>query len=132
MRKSVLLVFILLLAIGCTKIDYIGEEYAPTTHVDVYFDQGDIEKEYKIMGQVIATAGDIVSSEKMMNDIKKKAMEKGADAVIIEGMERYISGETTRYRETTESDRDKTKTSGSSSTSSEEKKEIKAVFIKYK
>lgn len=132
MKKIVLLLFVMLLVTGCTKIDYIGEEYAPTNHVDVFFDETDIERDYKIMGQIIATAGDIVSSEKMLNNIKKKAMAKGADGVIILGMERYVSGESTTFRETTKDKKNKTVTTGTSSTSTQEKKEIKATFIKYK
>jgi len=84
------------------------------------------------MGQVIATADDFVGSEKMLNDIKKKAMEKGADGIIIQGMERYVSGEKTTYTEETKDTKKSTKTVGTSTTSTEEKKEIKAVFIKYK
>ncbi|KAA3632275.1 MAG: hypothetical protein DWP97_11330 [Calditrichaeota bacterium] len=131
MKKLLLPLFLLLCFIGCTKIDYLGEEYAPTSHVDVYYDEADITVEYKVMGEVIATAGDIVSAEKMQKDIKKKAMEKGADAVIILGFERYQSGSSTNFSEETKDTSKGTKTSGSSSTSSEEKKEIKAKFIKY-
>lgn len=130
--KLIIILSLILLIAGCTKIDYIGEEYAPTDRVDVFFDEANIETDYVIMGQVIATAGDIVGSEKMLNDIKKKAMEKGADGIIIQGMERYVSGEKTTYTEETKETKKSTKTVGTTTTKSEEKKEIKAVFIKYK
>ena len=61
MRRA--LAVILLLA-ACTKLDYIGEEYPPTQHVDLFFSEADIEYDYKVMGRILATAGDFVGSEK--------------------------------------------------------------------
>ena len=117
---------------GCTKIDYIGESYPPTTSPDMYFSEADITLAYKVMGHLVATAPDLVSAEKMQKKIMEKARQNGADGVIIEGLERYKSGESTNYSETTQQKGKKTVTSGSSSTSTEEKKEIRATFIKYK
>ena len=88
------------------------------------------------MGHLVATAGDIVSAEKMQKKVMQKAREKGADGVIILGLDRYTAGQSTNYSEksVTEDKKNKTQTTttGSSSTSSEEKKEIRATFIKYK
>jgi len=121
---------------GCTKIDYIGDEYPPTSHVDLYFSEEDVDREHRVMGHLVATADDAVSAEKMQKDMKKKAMEKGADAIIIIGLEKYQAGETTKYTETTEEGttkkgNPKTTTTATSSTTSEEKKQIKAILIKY-
>lgn len=132
MRAVILAAAVFIFFAGCTKLDYIGEEYPPTNHVDLYFSVDDVEQDYKVMGHVLATAGEFVSSEKMQNDIKKKAMEKGADAVIIEGLNRYQTGESTSYHEETKEKDGKVVTTASSNTSTEEKKEIKAVFIKYR
>lgn len=131
--KYVLILCVLLACfVGCTQIDYIGDEYPPTSHVDLYFDEADIHFDYIVMGEVIASANDLVSAEKMQEKIKKKAMEKGADGIIFTGMERYVSGESTNYHEETKDTKKGTKTSGSSTTSQSEKKEIRARFIKYK
>ncbi len=121
---------------GCTKIDYIGEEYPPTTKVEMYFSEEDVTREHKVMGHLIATANDIVSAEKMQKEMKKKAMEKGADAIIILGMEKYQSGESTSYSETTvegttKKGNPKSTTTATSTTTTEEKKQIKAILIKY-
>jgi hypothetical protein len=137
MSKKILLLPLLFLFLSCTKIDYIGQEFPPTTQVDMYFSQADIERDYTVMGSVVATATDIVSSEKMQKDIIKKAREKGADAVIFEGLDRYQAGSTSSYTETSKDVTDKkgkikTVTTGSQSSSTEEKKQIKATFIKYK
>ncbi len=126
----------LILLGGCTKLDYIGDEYAPTTNVEMFFSEDDVTREHKVMGHLIATANDMVSAEKMPKEMKKKAMAKGADAIIIMGMEKYQSGETTNYSETTvegttKKGNPKSTTTATSTTSTEEKKQIKAILIKY-
>lgn len=137
MLRLFLVLATLLVLAACTKIDYVGEEYAPTAHVEQFFSTEDVAREYKVMGYVVATADDMVSAEKMHKKLIEKAQKVGADAVIIEGLERYASGSTTNYTETSKENVDKkgkvkTETTGSSSTSSEEKKQIKATLIKYK
>lgn len=132
---AVLLIIAICLS-ACTKIDYIGEEYPPTTHVDLFFDMDDVTREHKVMGNLIATADDGVSTEKMQKKIMEKARQKGADAVVIMGFDKYQSGESTTYRETskegkTKKGNTKITTTATSSTSVKEKKQIKAVFIKY-
>lgn len=131
-----LLSTLLILLGGCTKIDYIGEEYAPTANVEMYFSEEDVTREHKVMGHLIATADDLVSAEKMQKKMKEKAMEKGADAIIVLGMEKYQSGETTNYSETTvegttKKGNPKSTTTATSTTTTQEKKQIKAILIKY-
>ena len=132
MKAAVMLSLVLVAVGACAHLDYIGESYAPTPHVDLFFAEKDVPREYRVMGQILATAGDLVSAEKLQSKIVEKAGQKGADAVVLLGLERYKSGESTTYHETTEQKRRKTVTSGGSSTSSEEKKEIRALFIKYR
>ncbi len=128
-----LLVFALLLsAVSCTNIQYLGDEYPPTDRVDVYFSEADVEIEYRVMGHLEATAGEFVNTEKMLDDIKKKAMEKGADAIIVLGLDEYVVSSSTSYTETTKDEGDKSTVSGSTSVSTTKEKEVKAVFIKYK
>lgn len=137
MKRFLILSLLMLLAASCTKIDYVGEEYPPTDHVDLYFSFADAPAGHKVMGYIVASAPDMVSAEKMQKKMMEKARAKGADGLIIEGIERYQAGSTTKYTESTtekSSDKGKTKTttSGSSSTSAEEKKEIKGTLIKYR
>jgi hypothetical protein len=126
----------LLVAAGCTKIDYVGKQFAPTTDVAVFFSLDDVEREYEVMGHLTATADDMVSAEKMQEDILKKAREKGADAVVILGLDRYATSSPTSWSETTETKKTesgtKTTKSGTSSGGSEEKKEIRATLLKYR
>jgi hypothetical protein len=126
----------LLLAAGCTKIDYVGKQFSPTVDVDIYFSLDDVKRDYEVMGHVTATANDMVSAEKMQEEILKKAREKGADAVVILGLDRYATSTPATWSETTESEKTKsgTKTTktGTSSSGTEEKKEIRATFLKYR
>jgi hypothetical protein len=134
--KLSLIALAVMLTVSCTKIDYVGKSYAPTATVDVYFSLEDIKGNYEVMGHLTATAGEFTSSEKMQEKIIEKAREKGADAVVILGLDHYIKDGGTSWSETTETehtdDGKKTTTTGSQSSNTEEMKEISARFIKYK
>jgi hypothetical protein len=135
-RKISLIALAVLLTVSCTKIDYVGKSYAPTTNVDVFFSLDDVEGAYEVMGHLTATAGTFVSSEKMQEKIMEKAREKGADAVVILGLDHYIKEGGSSWSETTETTATtsgvQTTTTGSQSSNDEEMKEITARFIKYK
>jgi hypothetical protein len=134
-QKLLLISLAVLLTVSCTKIDYVGRSYAPTANVDVYFSLDDIKGEYEVMGHLTATAGSFTSSEKMQEKIIEKAREKGADAVVILGLDVYVKDGGSSWSETTETAATtsgvKTTTSGSESNNTEEMKEITARFIKY-
>jgi uncharacterized protein YbjQ (UPF0145 family) len=122
---------------GCAHLDYLGETAAPTTDVQVYYTEANVPRAYRVMGEVTATSGLFVSNRKIQEQMLEKARTKGADAIVLLGMEQYQSGETTSYTETTTEKKDKkghthTTTSGSSSSSTEENKKIHGLFIKFK
>lgn len=131
MRKVLFVVLILLIA-GCTKINYIGEQYPPTTHVDMYFSEEDVEKEYKVMGHVEVIAGEFVDVDKMQKDLMEKAREVGADGVIILGLDEYVTGQRSSWSESTVDKEHSSTTSGSTSSTPIKEKKIKSLFIKYK
>jgi len=137
MKRLFVLLAVLLALASCTKIDYVGEEYPPTNRVDIYFSMADAPTGSKVMGYIVASAPDMVSAEKMQKKMMEKARAKGADGLVIEGLQRYQAGSNTNYSESTtqkaeDKGKTKTTTTGSSSTSTEEKKEIKGTLIKYK
>jgi hypothetical protein len=133
MKRMIAWIPLLFLAGACAHVDYVGKSYPPTSKVEIFFAEEDVVEPYEIMGRVVATADEIVSAEKMQDQIMEKAQKKGADAVVITGLDRYKSGETTNYTETTKEKKSGvTTTSGGSSTESENKKEITALFLKYK
>jgi len=129
-----LVVFSVIVAalVGCTKIDYVGNSFPATSHVDVYFSLDDVKRDYTVMGHMTAVADDFVSAEKMQEDMLEKAREKGADGLVIHGLEYYSTGGKTTYTETHKKDEDRETVTGVTSTSTEEKKEIKGTLIKYK
>ncbi|MDH4155789.1 MAG: hypothetical protein OEW00_00735, partial [candidate division Zixibacteria bacterium] len=71
MKSALFFVAVVLLLAACTKLDYIGEEYPPTDHVELFFSEADIESDYKVMGRILATAGEYVNSEKIQKQIMK-------------------------------------------------------------
>jgi hypothetical protein len=130
--RSLLLVAPLVIAVGCTNIKYIGDSYPPTTHVDVFFAEEDIERSYRVMGHADATAPEYVDVEKMMEKIKEKAMEKGADAIVVLGLDRNVVSESTEWSTETKVEDNKTTESGRQTTSTTKENEIRVLFIKYR
>lgn len=80
---------------GCVTTDYVGKTYAQTTRVNLYFSESEITRPHEIMGSVRSEAPDMLTFEQMEQELIKKAMEKGADAVLIESMERITVGSST-------------------------------------
>ena len=130
--------YLLFIAVGCTTINYIGESYPPSQQVDLYFSEKDIEKQYKVVGRIIATANAhelIYSSDKFTQSILKKARGKGADGVVILGFEKVMTG-IDHSRNRTEKSTEKsgktfTEESESTNSSIEEKRRIEALAIRY-
>ena len=91
MKKYVsLVVLVALLAIGCAEVDYVGESFWPTTNVDLYFSKEDIEKEYTVMGHAIGSG--TYDSNAIQKALIEEAKEKGADAVLITGIDDQDNG----------------------------------------
>jgi hypothetical protein len=139
MKRLICPVAVLFVLLGCATINYIGESYPPTQHVDLYFSEGDIKTEYTVVGRILATAQVdelLYSSDQFTQAILKKAREKGADGVVILGFEKVMTGTSaSRNRtETTEEKGDKTVTHKHETVSSsiQEKSQIEALAIKYK
>ena len=108
----IILVFSLcIFAFHCAQVNYVGKTFSPTSDVDVYYSEDEVEKEYSTIGHAVGSGGFIVSNEKIQEEIIAKARAVGADAVIITGVE-------------------KSKVVVDDST--EEERHIKASFIKYK
>lgn len=83
--KSTLAALALLLT-GCVNTDYVGESYAPTTSVDVFYSMDDVTRSHTVMGKISATAMDGWDSGSMVEELKAQAMAKGANALVIEGV----------------------------------------------
>ena len=126
-----LLALFVLFVVACAKIDYIGQSYPPTTHVDLFFSEEDIRQDYRVMGRVIAQANEGISVERLQKKLEAKAREEGADGIVIHGFDRIQTGETTTYNEETKRDETKRSIAAITITSAEEERQIRALFIKY-
>ena len=51
--KNILLLLLTIIIVSCSPhLRYLGDTYPPTKEIDVYYDEKDIEKDYKIIGQL--------------------------------------------------------------------------------
>lgn len=84
--KKLFAIFTVLLFFSCTpRISYLGESYGPTSNVDVFYDEGDIQRDYTVMGLISADTVDRLpqSTEKIRDAMIQKAKDQGADAIIL-------------------------------------------------
>lgn len=95
---AMLLVFFFLLA-GCASIDYIGDTYSPTQYVDMYYDKADIARPHKVMGQMTVEENEFADTSDMMKELKKEAMARGADAVLVTGSQKIETGITSNWQD---------------------------------
>ena len=56
-RLAAVVVLVVLSAIGCAPVSYIGNSYEPTDNVDLYFSVDDIKMEYTVIGHALGTDG---------------------------------------------------------------------------
>ncbi|MDE0426195.1 MAG: hypothetical protein OXN25_15155 [Candidatus Poribacteria bacterium] len=76
----ILLTILFLTACG-SDVDYLGDSYSPTAHVDVYFSEDDIIKDYLVMGHATIEGGE---AEALQEKLMEKARESGADGIVFE------------------------------------------------
>lgn len=69
---------------ACMNIDYKGETLPATTKVEIFTDKAKITKPFKVIGKAMASGPyDKYPLDEMKNALKEKAMESGADAILI-------------------------------------------------
>lgn len=76
---------VILFAVGCASVNYVGESFDPTTTVDLYFSKEAIEKEYTVMGHALGSSF-FRSNDTIQKELLEEAKRKGADAVLITGL----------------------------------------------
>ncbi|MBO6795485.1 MAG: DUF1471 domain-containing protein [Balneolaceae bacterium] len=110
MKSRLLFLFALFVFASCAEVNYIGQSYEPTTEVEIFYDEKAIEFDYTIIGQAIGSSSWFNSIEDIQDEMIKTAKRKGADGIIITGIdtERYNDGD-----------------------SSSKETQVKAVFFKY-
>ena len=117
-----IIVFILSMMLFITAcgsdVDYLGDSYPPTSHVDVYFSEGDIIEDYLVMGHA-TIEGD--EAEELQEKLIEKARESGADGIVFEELDRVETGEVTIDNN-----------AGTEQTITTRVLQVKSIFIKYK
>lgn len=83
---------VLLFITGCVSTDYVGQSYAPTERVDVFYSMADVDRPHAVMGKITASAMDGWDSELMVDELKTQAMARGADALVIEDVHTETTG----------------------------------------
>ena len=89
-------VMLLLVLVGCASIKYVsfdGEQHQPTNTVAVYSTPGAVKREYVEIGLLTADdKGWDMSEATLIGKLQKKAMEIGADAIILQSGELKTGG----------------------------------------
>lgn len=124
----------LLLFSGCMTTDYVGVKHAPTTQVDLFFDEADISRAYTVMGELRVEADNslFMRSSKMQRTFLKKARERGADGILFAPLAIRVTGESVETSGTTRVDEKGREWSSASTTATaEEVKELRGLLLKY-
>jgi hypothetical protein len=90
--KVILTLLIVLLGAGCAYTDYSGTNYAPTKRVEVFFSADQITQKYTVMGEAKTEGGTDMSYQQIEQKMVKDAMAKGADAILVEGLDDVTIG----------------------------------------
>ncbi|MFP4058118.1 MAG: hypothetical protein ACLF0G_14720 [Candidatus Brocadiia bacterium] len=139
--------------VGCgPTVDYIGQSYPPNPHVAVFMEAKDVPRPYAIMGTCTVTAGEGMRAGKMQDAMMEEARMRGADAVLLQGLDVVTTGQSTTWREDESTDagsegevkktrrKEKWETedsqdrhlSGRETTTVHRQKKLRALFLKYK
>ena len=130
----ILLISGMILTSSCSKssFDYIGKTYPATSNPEIFMRDQDVERDYEVMGKVIAEVPYNKKLKYVQNKVMNVARQNGADAVLFSdvgirstGYSRASGGGSTGGR--------KGRIGGNvSRVKDSEVKTIEAVLIKYK
>lgn len=134
MKTTILMLLATAFVAGCVSSDYVGKSYPPTTNVDIYFSESEIKYAFEVMGEITVETDDVflINAEKMQDKLVDEAKKKGADAVILSGLERRTTGEATTSTTETKVNDDKLKTTSKTESSVKEMKTLRGRLIKYR
>ena len=80
---------------ACATTNFVGETYPPTESVDIFFSAADIPGEYRVMGRAETHGSEYLDFEAIEQQLVKDAMGRGANAILIEGMDEITTGSVT-------------------------------------
>jgi len=133
-----LLMAVVLLA-GCASVDYVGKTYAPTSNVDVYMSADDVGRPYEVMGEARAQVDTIPFSkpgQQLQDKLVAEARAKGADGIILGGLQNRTVGSTSNTAGQGErkkhKGKKKTQYTETTTTSDNEVTELRGQLIRYR
>jgi len=71
---------------GCVTTERVEKPLAQTTNVDLYFAKSEITRPYLTMGTINTESTELLTFEQLEQELIKKAMAEGADAILIQNM----------------------------------------------
>lgn len=84
--------------LGCgITTDYLGRSYAPTTTVNIYYAESEINRPFTVMGTARLEAGSSTPVPEFEAELTKLGMAHGAHAVLIENLEFIVVGTTEEF-----------------------------------
>lgn len=94
MKRSLIIITLSLFLSSCAMpIVYSGYTLPQTNSVEVFYSTGEVHKDYKVMGRMISHD---YGKEIVKKEFEKYAKKIGADAVIIIGVDKSITGKPNR------------------------------------
>lgn len=134
MKRILLLLCAALCTTSCVvQTTYIGKAYPATDAPELFFSWDDVTRDYETMGRITAAPQFFGTLEKAQTVIEKRAREKGADAVVFEGIGRTVSEPTYTTTEHIQQNEDgsstRTATTQRNVTVSDR---LEATFLKYR
>jgi len=97
MRKSLTITIILafLISSGCASIQYFGDSHTPTDKVEIFYDEKDVPRDYKVIGHAVGEG----QLKNVRSKLIQRAEQEGAEGIIFKGFQpdadfvgRYYSG----------------------------------------
>lgn len=70
---------------GCKQIEFVGEEYPTTNHVDLFCSWQDVQEDHRVIGHFVPIDDDMTNIPRMRKQMLKAARKNGADALVIIG-----------------------------------------------
>jgi hypothetical protein len=137
-RFGAVLVTAVLVLSGCVSVDYVGQSYAPTSAVDMYFSPDDVRHQYTVMGEVTAQV-DVLPltspGQQLQAKLLEEAKRRGASGLIVGHVVTREVGstqQTTGQGQVKKGSKKKKQTwTETSTTSTDERAELRGTLIRY-
>ena len=82
--KNIALLSILFLMCACSPtLNYLGDSFPPTNKIDVYYDEGDIKNDFRVIGQLTGDNSNntFIDLEEVKNGMIEEAKMRGANGI---------------------------------------------------